>query len=266
MDMRFALVGFFIGGLVGLTGAGGGSLMTPVMILILGVKPLIAVGTDLAYGAVTRLVGGAVHLRGGSVHRRTALLLAGGSVPATIAGVAMISRIERASPAFVNVFLLRSIAWALILVALALFTKPFILRLGERWGRSGDDDWRDRLEERGSRDRWLLPLLGVIVGFLVGITSVGAGSLVIVVLLLLYPRWQSKDMVGTDVFHAAALTSAASLAQLVAGNVNMAMTLSLLIGSIPGVVLGSRLAFGFPDQLLRVTMASVLLISGAKLL
>jgi uncharacterized membrane protein YfcA len=100
----------------------------------------------------------------------------------------------------------------------------------------------------------------------VGLTSVGAGTLIIVALLFLYPRWQSKDLVGTDVFHAAILVSAASVAQLAAGNVNVPMMLSLLVGALPGVFIGSRLAFGFPEQLLRLSLASVLLISGAKLL
>lgn len=266
MELRFALIGLLIGALIGLTGAGGGSLMTPIMILVLGVKPLIAVGTDLAYGAVTRIVGGAAHFRQGSVHRRTALLLATGSVPATILGVALTSRIDRANPDFVNVFLLRSIAWALIVVAIVLFLKPLILRFGERRAPNPGGEWRDRLEERGSRKRWLLPAVGAAIGFLVGLTSVGAGSLVIVVLLLLYPRWQSKDLVGTDVFHAAILTSAASAAQLFAGHINVPMALWLLVGSVPGVIIGSRLTIGFPDQLFRMTIASVLLVSGAKLL
>ncbi len=266
IDLRFTLIGIIIGFLIGLTGAGGGSLMTPVMILIMGVKPLVAVGTDLAYGAITRAVGGATHLRQGTVHRETALLLATGSVPATILGVAFMSLVKREYPALVDVFLLRSIAWALIVVGAVLFLKPWILRSLDHRQRIQGADWRDRVLDRGRRDRWLLPLVGLAVGFLVGMTSVGAGSLVIIALLVLYPRWQSREMVGTDVFHAAVLTSAASIAQLFAGNVDLSMMISLLLGSIPGVVLGSRLALGFPDQLLRLSMASVLLVSGAKLL
>src|SRR5947209_5987206 len=120
MDLRFSLVGLLIGFLIGLTGMGGGSLMTPVMILVLGVKPVIAVGTDLAYSAVTKLVGGATHLRQGTVHRRTALLLSLGSVPATVLGVGLTSAIKRADPRFIDMFLLRAIAWALIVVAAVL--------------------------------------------------------------------------------------------------------------------------------------------------
>jgi len=266
MDLRFTAIGLLIGFLIGLTGMGGGSLMTPVMILVMGVKPLIAVGTDLAYGAVTRLVGGAAHVRQGTVYRRTAYLLAAGSVPATILGVGVVSQLKRTNPALVNGFVLRFIAWALIFVALILFAKPLINYLASRARRGRGRDWREDLQAWGDRHPWILPLVGALTGFLVGLTSVGAGSLIIVALLFLYPRWQSKDLVGTDVFHAAILVSAASIAQFAAGNVNLMMTVSLLVGSIPGVLLGSRLAVGFPEQLLRFSLAGVLLISGAKLL
>lgn len=266
MDIRFTLIGLIIGFLIGLTGMGGGSLMTPVMILVMGVKPLIAVGTDLAYGAITRIVGGGAHLRQGTVHRRTAYLLALGSVPATVLGVEFISQIKRSHPSLVNGFVLRSIAWALILVALILFAKPFISYLSARARSTTPTGWREDALSWGDQHPWILPILGAAVGFLVGLTSVGAGSLIIVALLFLYPRWESKDLVGTDVYHAAVLVSAASIAQFAAGNVNVPMTLSLLIGSIPGVLLGSRLAIGFPDQLLRLSLATVLLVSGAKLL
>jgi uncharacterized membrane protein YfcA len=266
VNPEYALVGLLIGFLIGLTGMGGGSLMTPVMILVLGVKPLIAVGTDLAYGAVTRIVGGAVHMRQGTVHRRTAYLLAAGSVPATIVGVGLITRIRNADPRVVDVFLVHAIAWALILVGAVLLAKPLVTDLAPRLGLRASSAWRDDLRSAGERHLWLLPTIGACVGFLVGLTSVGAGTLIIVALLFLYPRWQSKDLVGTDVFHAAILVSAASIAQLAAGNVNVPMMLSLLVGALPGVLIGSRLAFGFPEQLLRLSLASVLLISGAKLL
>jgi len=118
----------------------------------------------------------------------------------------------------------------------------------------------------GDRRPWILPILGAVVGFLVGLTSVGSGTIIIAALFFLYPRWQSKDLVGTDVFHAAMLVSAASVAQLVAGNVNIPMMLSLLIGSIPGVLLGSRLAIDFPERLLRFGLATILIVSGAELL
>jgi uncharacterized membrane protein YfcA len=266
MDLRFSLIGFIIGFLIGLTGMGGGSLMTPVMILIMGVKTLIAVGTDLAYGAFTRIIGGAVHYRQGTVHRRIAYLLAAGSLPASILGVGVTSAIKHANPTLVNVFLLRSIAWALILVAVVLMARPVLTELATRWGRRVSMGAAGAVESLGERRPWLLPIVGALVGFLVGLTSVGAGTLIVVMLIFLYPRWRYKELVGTDVFHAAILVSGASLAQLAAGNVNLSMMAALLLGSVPGVVLGSRLVIRFPEQLMRWSMATVLLVSGAKLL
>jgi uncharacterized protein len=266
LDLRFSLIGLLIGFLIGLTGVGGGSLMTPVMILIMGVKPIIAVGTDVLYGAVTKVVGGGAHLRQGTVNRRVAYWMAAGSIPASIIGVAVTSAIKRTHPTLVNIFLLHSIAWALILVAVLLALKPLLNQLSRAFGLKKTADWRHDALALGDRHPWMLTLIGIVVGFLVGLTSVGGGSLVIVVLFFLYPRWEAVSMVGTDVFHAALLGGVASLAQLLAGNVNLSMTLSLLVGSIPGVLLGSRLSIGFPEGFLRLTLASVLLISGAKLL
>ena len=264
LDPRFTLIGLIIGFLIGLSGMGGGALLTPVMILVMGVKPIIAVGTDLAYGTVTRIVGGAEHLRHGTVHRRAGYLLAAGSVPATILGVGLTSAIKRLDPSFVNVFLLHSIAYVLIFAGVLLLVKPFLVALVRRRARQSMDP-RDRITELGDRKPWLLPIIGAVVGFMVGLTSVGSGTLIIVFLMFLYPRWQSKELVGTDVFHAAMLGAGASIAQFAAGNINVPMMTALLIGSIPGVLLGSRLAAGFPENLLRLSLASILLLSGAKL-
>src|SRR5579872_917952 len=266
MDLRFSLIGLIIGFLIGLTGMGGGALMTPVMILVMGVKPIIAVGTDLAYGAITKIVGGATHLRGGTVHRRTAFLLALGSVPASILGVVLTTRIRQADPQLVNNLLVHAIAWVLILVAALMIARPLLTKLATRGTVQSPTDWRDDLYSFAGRYPWLLPIIGAVVGFLVGLTSVGSGTLIIVGLLFLYPRWQSRELVGTDVFHAALLVSAASAAQFAAGNVNVGMVLSLLVGSVPGVLLGSRLAVAFPERFLRFSLAGVLLVSGAKML
>ncbi len=265
MDLRFSLIGLIIGFLIGLTGMGGGALMTPVMILIMGVKPLIAVGTDLAYSAVTKIIGGGTHWRQGTVHRKSAYLLGLGSVPSTLLGVGLVTVIRRDHPTLVNDLLLHAIGWVLILVGLVLVLKPALAAAIRRMGlRRGDV--RDNIQELGDRRPWILPIIGAVVGLLVGLTSVGSGTLIIVSLLFLYPRWESKDLVGTDVFHASILVSAASLAQLAAGNVNVSMMLSLLLGSIPGVLLGSRLALGFPERFLRISLAGVMLLSGSKLL
>jgi uncharacterized membrane protein YfcA len=271
MDMRFALIGLIIGFLIGLTGMGGGSLMTPVMILVMGVKPAIAVGSDLAHGAVTKIIGAGTHLRQGTVHRRAAFLLALGSVPASLLGVGLVSWLRQIDPNLVNNVLVHAIAWALILVAAIMVARPLLSHVARQRrhshvGSRSSADWRDGLYAFGDRHAWLLPVIGAVTGFLVGLTSVGSGTLVIVALLFLYPRWHSKELVGTDVVHAAMLVSAASAAQLAAGNVNVSLVLSLLLGSIPGVLLGSRLALSFPEGLLRLGLASLLLISGAKML
>jgi hypothetical protein len=164
----------------------------------------------------------------------------------------VISAIKRADPALVNQFLLHAIAWVLIAVAAVMVAKPLLVQLAHR---RGIGDWRGDAQVMGERHPWILPMVGAVVGFLVGLTSVGSGTLIIVSLLFLYPRWQSSDVVGTDVFHASMLVSAASIAQFAAGNVNVPMALSLLLGSVPGVLLGSRLAIGFPEQLLRLSLA-----------
>jgi uncharacterized membrane protein YfcA len=267
LDPRFTLIGLIIGLLIGLTGMGGGSLMTPIMILVMGVKPVIAVGTDLAYGAFTRITGGVVHWRQGTVHRKTAYLLAAGSVPSTILGVGVITWIKHQNSSLVNTVLVHSVAYVLILVAGVLAAKPAIVRAIERRERARPmGDFRDGIQSLGDTKPWLLPIIGAVVGFMVGLTSVGSGTLIVVSLLFLYPRWESKELVGTDVFHAAALGSAAALAQFTVGNVNVPMMLSLLIGSLPGVLIGSRLVVRFPEQMLRLSMATVMLVSGAKLL
>jgi uncharacterized membrane protein YfcA len=181
------------------------------------------------------------------------------------------SWLRQSDPNLVNNALVHAIAWVLILVAALMVARPLLAHLAGRrrrpqGGTRSSANWRDDLYAFGDRHAWLLPVIGAITGFLVGLTSVGSGTLVIVGLLFLFPRWQSRELVGTDVFHAAILVSAASAAQLAAGNVNLSMVLSLLLGSIPGVLLGSRLALGFPEGFLRVSLASVLLISGAKML
>jgi uncharacterized membrane protein YfcA len=154
----------------------------------------------------------------------------------------------------------------LILVAALMVAQPLLATLARRKKAESSGDWRGDAFAFGERHPWLLPVIGATVGFLVGLTSVGSGTLIIVGLLFLYPRWQSKELVGTDVFHAALLVSAASAAQFAAGNVNVSMALSLLLGSIPGVLLGSRLAVSFPERLLRFSLAGVLLVSGTKML
>ena len=161
--------------------------------------------------------------------------------------------------------MIQAIAWVLILVAGVMVAKPVLSALATRKNCGQSVDWRDEMYAFGDQHLWLLPVIGATVGFLVGLTSVGSGTLIVVGLLFLYPRWQSKEWVGTDVFHAALLVSAATAAQFAAGNVNIPMALSLLLGSVPGVLLGSRLGGGLSRT--PVTLRpGLLLVSGAKLL
>jgi uncharacterized membrane protein YfcA len=154
----------------------------------------------------------------------------------------------------------------LILVAIVLLAKPLLTRAAQRLSVRASGDWRGDLLSLGERLPWILTIVGATVGFLVGLTSVGSGTLIMVSLLFLYPRWQSKEWVGTDVFHAAVLVGAAAMAHFAAGDVNVPMMLSLLIGSVPGVLLGSRLVIGFPERALRWSLASVMLVAGSQLL
>src|SRR5450759_836880 len=160
MDLRFSLIGLLIGFLIGLTGMGGGSLMTPVMILVMGVKPIIAVGTDLAYGAITKIVGGTAHWRQGTVNRRSGYLLALGSVPATILGVGLTKAIQRTDPQFVNVFLLHAIAWVLIVVGVVLIAKPALTSGLRRLSLRAHPDPREGIRMLGDSKPWLLPVIG----------------------------------------------------------------------------------------------------------
>lgn len=247
-DPRFTLIGLIIGFLIGLTGMGGGSLMTPVMILVMGVKPAIAVGTDLAYGAITKVVGAGAHLRNGTVNRKPAYWLALGSVPATVLGVGVTAAIKHANPDFVNVFLVHALAYVLILVGVVLAIKPVLNGAARRWGFRSLDV-RDRYYSLGDRKPWVLTIIGAVIGFVVGLTSVGSGTLVIACLIFLFPRWESKELVGTDVFHAAMLVSAASIAQLWAGNVNIGMMLSLLVGPPTAAAWPQRRLCGVAERL-----------------
>lgn len=255
MTPQFALSGLLIGFLIGLTGVGAGSLMTPVLILILGVKPTIAVGSDLAYSAITKIVGGAVHRSQNTVNRRLAWQIALGSVPGSLLGVWSIHRAQRALGESAQGITLHALGVMLILVAAALLLKSN--RRVEAWSQ------RLRIDRPSVRTAWAVGS-GLVIGFLVGVTSVGSGSLFGVLLILVFGL-SARETVGTDIYHAAILTSAAAAGHIWIGNVDYRLVGSLLMGSIPGVLLGSRLAGRTPDSVLRPVLAGVLLLSGLKM-
>src|SRR5215212_4260082 len=220
------IFGLGVGVLIGMTGIGGGSLMTPLLVLVFGIKPVTAIGTDLAYAAVTKTVGGWRHLRQGTVDLSISTWMALGSVPAAIGGVYALSALERTAGHHFDTVLLGVLAGAILFtgivtLARALFLKGLVER--EREGL--------RLERR---HKVAAVFIGVFVGFMLGVTSAGSGALIALFLILAF-RLVPRRVVGTDVFHAATLLWAAALAHLVAGNVAFALAGTLLVGSVPGV-------------------------------
>jgi hypothetical protein len=257
MDWTTPFLGFVVGFLVGLTGIGGGSVMTPLLILVGGVRPLVAVGTDLAYAAITKAIGAAVHWRQGTVDSRIAWYLGIGSIPAAFAGVAFIVWIKGgAENGALDRFIARALGVALILVAVNLVLRPFQRK----------DTGAMKVPMPPPRQQVLTILVGAVVGFLVGLTSVGSGSLIAATLVVLYPRLPLSRIVGTDIFHATFLGAAAGLAHFGLGSVDLPLLGGLLLGSIPGVWWGSRMAVAVPERMLRPILATVLCWAAYKLL
>jgi uncharacterized membrane protein YfcA len=257
MDPAIVLFGLGVGVLVGATGMGGGSLMTPLLILVFGVKPVVAVGTDLAYAAVTKTVGGWRHLRSGTVFPRLAFWLAVGSCPGALVGVWVLDRLREHFGADFDTFMILSIAGALLL------TGGLIL-----WRALSSAEHAAR--ERGAfrmhtRHKVAAVVLGAGVGFVLGITSAGSGTLISIGLILGF-RLTPRRVVGTDVAHAAVLLWVAALAHLASGNIDFALAGTILIGSVPGVWLGAHLTTVLPERGLRPALGIVLLASGLALL
>ena len=240
MDPIYILFGLGVGLLVGLTGIGGGSLMTPLLLLVGGISPAVAIGTDLAYGAVTKTVGGWRHLRSGTVDLGVSKWLAVGSVPGSLAGVAAVDLIAAQS-------LLVFVAVALSIAALGILARAFVHAPRER--ETVEMDTRRRLGAIG---------MGVVLGALVGLTSVGSGALIGLVLILVF-RLTPHRVVGTDVFHAAILLWTAGIAHGFAGNIDYLLAATILLGSIPGVWLGTALLPRVPAAGLRPALGCVLL-------
>ena len=276
MDFRYSLVGLLIGFLVGLTGMGGGSLLAPILILIFKVPPVWAVGTDVTYSTVTKALGSIVHIRQKNVNFKIALWLACGSVPATLLSVAFVQYLRKHYGSVVNGVVLHAIGFTLILVAVLLVVKPFIMRRLEQRRIEMLKQAAlasEPVEQTSAPTTWekryrplVTALVGAFVGFLVGLTSVGSGTLIIVSLAFLFPRLTAKELVGTDIFQAFMLLAAGAIAYIAGGTVNWPIVGLLLIGSLPGVVIGSRLSKYIPDPYMRPILAVVLVISGWKLI
>jgi uncharacterized membrane protein YfcA len=249
------VAGFLVGALVGMTGVGGGSLMTPLLVLLFGFHPATAVGTDLLYASVTKTVGTAVHHKGETVDWKIVRGLATGSVPAALITLLIMSQVGMTSGKS-SVILNLLLGGALLLTGIAVLFRPWIL--------SWAGHHIDAMEERRVT-RWTV-LLGATLGILVSVTSVGAGALGTTALLILYPRLPVARIAGSDIAHAVPLTLIAGIGHWLMGSVDFTLMLSLLAGSIPGIIVGSLLATRASDSVLRPVLAVTLLIVSTKLL
>ena len=252
IDPLYAVSGFGVGLLVGMTGVGGGSLMTPLLILLFGIHPATAVGTDLLYAAATKTGGSVVHGWARSIHWPAVLRLASGSIPASIVTLIVIWRLDlngEAARSLVNLVL----CFALFLTAASLIFRKAIMQR---------HPWRSEQLDPKTIARATV-LVGIALGVLVSISSVGAGAVGVTALLLLYPQLPMPRIVASDIAHAVPLTLLAGVGHWLVGSVDTLLLVSLLCGSIPGIAIGSTLSAHIPDAVLRPILAATLLVVGA---
>jgi uncharacterized protein len=248
----YSLSGFVVGLLVGLTGVGGGSLMTPILVLVFGIHPATAVGTDLLFASVTKSVGSMVHGFNATVDWQITRHLALGSVPATIVTLAVLGYFGLSGE---SSLISTVLGVALIATAMTLFFRRAIVAFAAR--HVGQLDAR--------RTLILTVVTGAFLGTVVSLSSVGAGALGVTALILLYPRLSTARIVGTDIAHAVPLTLVAGLGHWLLGSVDWLLLNSLLLGSLPGIVIGSLVSARVPDNVLRPILASTLVVVGSKL-
>ena len=256
MDPLYTLSGFVVGGIVGLTGVGGGSLMTPLLVLLFGIHPATAVGTDLLYAAITKAGGTVVHAKKGHVNWRITGLLAAGSIPASILTIWALSYLPKQSPAVTHIISV-SLGVALLLTACAIIFRQKL----QRYALSHADD--------SAHTEFQAPITvvtGILLGILVTISSVGAGALGVAVLFFLYPKLPALRIVGSDLAHAVPLTLIAGIGHWFIGSVDWALLGSLLLGSLPGIWLGSHASSRVPERILRPILAAMLVLVGGKLI
>jgi len=254
VDWKLSLAGLLIGLLVGFTGMGGGSLMTPLLVLAFGFQPSIAIGTDIVHGAIFKSFGAVQHRRMGHVHARLAAWILLGSAPFSLVGVAVSWWLKKEYGDGYEDTAKSILGVALILCGIAFLVKAYL-----------HSSPADKPFILSNRDRVIAVATGVVGGFVVGLTSVGSGTFFGLVMVLVFPLTLPK-IVGTDIFHAAALLWVAGFGHLVAGNVDVRTMLWLLTGSIPGVLISSQFTPRIPDRVLRLGLASVLMLSGIKLI
>jgi uncharacterized membrane protein YfcA len=255
IELSYSIAGFAVGAVVGLTGVGGGSLMTPLLVVVFGVPPVSAVGTDLLYAGITKAGGSVSHALRGHVDWRITGLLAAGSVPATVAAIGLLAVLPPAGAA-TRLVVSTTLGAMLVLTALALVFRARLL------------EWAQANAGRGWLPRhrsFATALTGAFIGFAVTFSSVGAGAVGVTALVLLYPALATVRVVGSDIAHAVPITLLAGLGHLALGNVNGWLLASLLAGSLPGILLGARLAARLPERIVRHSLAAVLLLAGTRL-
>ena len=257
MDPAIVIFGFGIGVLVGMTGMGGASLMTPLLILIFGVQPVTAIGTDIFYAAITKTVGGVQHLRAGTVHKGIAFWMAVGSVPAAIGGVFVIEALQKNyGEDRLEGIVFGILGATLLVVGISTMLRTLFL----------PDVIKERFALHLHRRHIIAAVAtGVTTGFVIGLTSAGSGTLIAIILIAVF-RLTPQRVVGTDIFHAAVLLWAAGAAHWIGGNVDFGLAGNILIGSIPGVLVGGRLALKTGKNVLRGLLAAVLIASGTVLI
>ena len=253
MDWKLSLAGLLIGLLVGTTGMGGGSLMTPLLVLVFGFKPSVAIGTDIVHGAIFKSFGAVQHRRLGHVHLRLTAWMLVGSIPFSFLGVALAWWLTKEYGAGYEDTAKIILGVALVFCGLGFLVKAYLHTESD-----------DRPFILGPRDKVIAVATGVVGGFVVGLTSVGSGTVFGLVMLIAFPLTAAK-IVGTDIFHAAILLAAAGAGHLVAGSVDLRATGWLLIGSVPGVLIGGRFTVKLPDRSLRIVLAATLTLAGVKL-
>ncbi|HEV2093689.1 MAG TPA: sulfite exporter TauE/SafE family protein [Rubrobacter sp.] len=262
-DAAPTLFGLLVGFLVGLTGVGGGSLMTPFLVAGLGVPAPTAVGTDMVFATLTKFTGSVQHYRQRSVNLEVALFLGFGSIPAGLLGVATLEWIEGAfDPETVKSIMITVIACTLVLVGASLIYRNYFMPNRDASPKPHVWDGKGRMS---TRRRAYTVVFGALGGYLVGLTSIGSGSVMAVILLLLYPL-APAIVVGTDIAHATVLSLVVGLAHMTQGNVDFGLAGSLLLGGIPGVLVGSRIAPWLPGKPLKTILAIMLIFVGVRLL
>jgi uncharacterized protein len=261
VNIGLAIAGLIVGFVVGLTGMGGGALMTPILVLFFNVNAFAAVSSDLVAAAVMKPFGGTVHLRNGTVNFSLVRWLCIGSIPTAFAGVFLLNSFSDRKQA--SEFIKLGLGVTLVLAAAALIVKSY-LTLVERTRRQGQDGLTKAPPSLRIRP---LPTIavGAVGGLIVGMTSAGSGSLIIVALLTLYPALKTSELVGTDLVQAVPLVASAAIAHVFYGDFQLGLTIPLLVGAIPGVIAGSLVSSRAPGGIIRRALAVVLLASGLKL-